>query len=111
VSFALALRSPLTLPAPLRTQVVGFESALAIAKGVMRVGHAYRICQCSSAELKLLQALPIQVCDPVSIYVFLTGCCNLLAPRAHLSFVHSPRANALHPSRWMASRVCSPRAQ
>lgn len=85
---ALASCSPLTLLASLQTKVVGFESALALAKGVMRVGHAYRICQCSSAELKLLQPLPIQVCDLVSIYVSLTDNFHLPAPSAYcLSFI------------------------
>eukprot|EP00045_Choanoeca_perplexa_P015602 m.198210 g.198210 ORF g.198210 m.198210 type:complete len:1089 (+) comp17037_c0_seq2:103-3369(+) len=42
-------------------EVVGFQSALALAKGVMRIGHAFRIAQCKQARVRFAMATPVQV--------------------------------------------------
>ena len=74
--------------------MVGFQSALALAKGVMRIGHAYRIAQCKQARVKFVTAMPVQVravvqaratwvhpCSPSSILLapgsFLLAPCSL----------------------------------
>eukprot|EP00041_Stephanoeca_diplocostata_P038917 m.1566960 g.1566960 ORF g.1566960 m.1566960 type:complete len:674 (+) comp25295_c0_seq15:161-2182(+) len=42
-------------------EVVGFENGFAFAKGQMKIGHALRICQCSTAEITMQSPNPIQV--------------------------------------------------
>eukprot|EP00730_Choanoeca_flexa_P018186 TRINITY_DN8831_c0_g2_i1.p1 TRINITY_DN8831_c0_g2~~TRINITY_DN8831_c0_g2_i1.p1 ORF type:complete len:659 (+),score=167.74 TRINITY_DN8831_c0_g2_i1:168-2144(+) len=42
-------------------EVVGFQSALSLAKGVMRIGHAYRIAQCKAAVITFGAATAVQV--------------------------------------------------
>ncbi|EDQ84808.1 uncharacterized protein MONBRDRAFT_29810 [Monosiga brevicollis MX1] len=44
-----------------KLEVVGFQSALALAKGVMRIGHAARLAQCRSAKITFHVETPVQV--------------------------------------------------
>eukprot|EP00049_Salpingoeca_infusionum_P011985 m.212194 g.212194 ORF g.212194 m.212194 type:complete len:1174 (-) comp15071_c0_seq8:2900-6421(-) len=42
-------------------EVIGFTSAFALAKGVMRVGHGIRLMQCKSARIAMHAPIPVQV--------------------------------------------------
>eukprot|EP00042_Codosiga_hollandica_P058447 m.881564 g.881564 ORF g.881564 m.881564 type:complete len:1062 (+) comp59862_c0_seq10:277-3462(+) len=76
-----------------KLEVVGFESALAMAKGQMGIGHAVRICQCSTALITTRRHIPIQVDGEPCLLapsVISIGHQNKVMMLRHEAAVHAP---------------------